>query len=62
MDLPLDPSGPQLYSEKEEDIYNTKLCTAFKKTVHQQKWPVSNLTFTDKLDILQSDVTSGEAR
>ena len=61
MDLPKDSSGPPLDSAKEEDTSNTKMCTAFKKTVHQHKWLVSHLTFSDKLDVLQSHFTSGEA-
>ena len=49
-------------TSKEEDTSNTKLSIAFKKKVHQRKWLVSRLTFSDKLDILQSNLTSGEAR
>ena len=62
MDFPLDPSGPPLDSEKEEYTSDTKLRIDFKKTVHRHQWLISNLTFSDKLDILQSDFTSGEAR
>ena len=62
MDFPLDPSRPPLDSAKEEDTPDTKLHTAFKKTVHQHKWLVSHITFSDKLDIIQSNFTSGEMR
>ena len=62
MDLPLEPSGPPLDSGKYEDTSYTKLHTPFNKTVHQHKWLVSHLTLSDKLDMLQSDFTSGEAR
>ena len=34
----------------------------FQETVHRHKWLISDLTFSDKLDILQSDFMSGEAR
>ena len=38
------------------------MCTAFKKTVQQQKWMVPHLNFSDKLDIILSDFTPGESR
>ena len=62
MDFPPDSSGPPLDSAKEGDTYNTKLLKAFNKIVHAHKWLVSHLTFSNKLDILQSDFMSGEAR
>ena len=62
MDFPLDPSGPPLYSAEEEVVSNTKLHTDFKKTIHQHKWMVSYLTFSDKLYKLLSNFTSREER
>ena len=62
MDFPPEPSGPPLDSAKEEYTPDTKLCTDFKKTIHQHKWLVSHLTFVDKLDMLQSNFKSGESR
>ena len=56
MDLSTDPSGPPLDLAKEEDTFDTKLRTFFKKTVNKQKFLVSHLTFSDKFDILQSEV------
>ena len=43
MDLSTDPSGPPLDLEKEEDTFDTKLRTVFKKTVNKQKILVSHL-------------------
>ena len=58
MDVPLDPSGPPLYSAKEEYTYDTKLRTSFKIYIlHWQKWLVSHLKFSDTLNILQSNFT-----
>ena len=57
-----DPSEPPLEVAKEEVTPELKLRTAFKKTENQQKWLVSYLTFSDKLDALYSDFTSGKAR
>ena len=62
MDFPPEPSGTPLYSAKEVDTSDTKLRTAIKKIVHQHKWLVSHITFSDKLDILSSNFKSGEAR
>ena len=62
MDLPTELSGPSLDSEKEVDTPNTKVRTSFKKVVHRQKWMVSQLTYTDKLGIQQSNFASGQMR
>ena len=62
MEFPPEPSGPPLESAKEEVILESKLRTAFKNTEQQHKWMVSHLTFSDKLDALYSEFTSGEAR
>ena len=62
MDFPPDLSVPTLVSAKEYYTSDTKLCTSFKKIVHQHKLLVSHLNFSDKLDILHSNFTSGEAR
>ena len=62
MDFPPDPTWTILDSDKEGYTPESKLRTAFKKTVHQHKWMVSNLNFSDKLDILHSDFTSEESR
>ena len=47
---------------KKKYTSNIKLRTSFKKTSHWHKWLVSHLNFSDKLDILQYNFTSGEAR
>ena len=62
MDLPPYPSEPPLDSAKEVYTSDTELCTAFKKTFHQHKQLLLHLTFSDKLDVLQSDFTSDEAK
>ena len=62
MDLPPEPSGSPLESEKEEGPSESKLCTDFNKTEHRHTYLVSHLTFSDKLDTLYSEFTSGEAR
>ena len=59
LDFPPDTSGPPLESSKEEGTSESKLGTYFKKTEHWQKWLVSHLTYSDKLDALYSDFTSG---
>ena len=59
LEFPSDPSGPPMESAKEEDTSDTALQTALNKTVHKHKWLVSHNTFSDKLDILHSDFTSG---
>ena len=62
MDFSPEPSGPPMDSAKEVNTSDTKLCTAFNRTVHRHKCLVSHLTFSDKLDTLQSEFTSGKAR
>ena len=62
MYFPPDPSGPPLKSAKEGDTSESKLRIAFKKTVHRHKFLVSHLTFSDKLDIINSYFTPGEVR
>ena len=57
-----EPPGTTLDLEKEEDTSNTKMRTDFNKTVHQHKWMVSYLNFSDKLYKLQSNFMSGEAK
>ena len=52
MDLPPETSVPPLGLSKEVDTPDKKMRTVSKKTVHQHKWMVSQLTFSDKLDIL----------
>ena len=59
MDFPPDPTGSPLYLAEEEGTYNLKLRTAFNQTKQQNKWLVSHLTFSDKLDALYSDFTLG---
>ena len=61
MDFTLEPSGPPLKSMKEESISDSKLCTNFNKTEHRHKFLVSHFTFSDKLEALYSDFTSGGA-
>ena len=62
MDFSPDPSTPPLESSKEEVTSESKMRTSFKKIEHHHKWLVSHLTFSDKLDVLYSEFTSGEAR
>ena len=57
-----EPSGPDLESSEEEDISDSQLCTAFKKTKYEHKGLVTHLTFRDKLDVLYAGFTAGQAR
>ena len=41
---------------------DSKLRTAFKQTKNRQKWLVSQINFSDKLDTLYYDFTLGELR
>ena len=62
MDLPPETSVPPLGLSKEVDTPDKKMRTVSKKTVHQHKWMVSYLNFSDKLYKLQSNFMSGEAK
>ena len=61
MDLPPETSVPPLGLSKEVDTPDKKMRTVSKKTVHQHKWMASHLTFSNKLYVLNSNFTSGEA-
>ena len=55
MNVPLDPSMLPLESAEEEVTLDSQLFTAFKRKKQQQKWLVTNLAFSNKLDVLYAD-------
>ena len=59
--FPPNPSGPPLESSEEEGRSDLQLHKAIKGTKHQHKWMVTHITFSDKLDVIYSDFTSGQA-
>ena len=62
LDFLPEPSEPPLESSEEEGTSYSQLCISFNWKNLQQKWMFTHLTFSNKLDVLYSDLKSRRER